>query len=136
MQKDGNLKSVFQRLMLNVENIFHYFKWIQDDSLGYVTMSPALIGSGLKIYVYMKLPYLGFEETFRQEILDQYGLECVNSKQPFTLSKSKIFVLANKRTFGLTESEILSNMNRGLREMIAIENKFAVSSNCEAYRVH
>ena len=95
---------------------------------GFVTMSPALIGSGLKIYVYMKLPYLGLEDTFRQEILDQHGLECVNSKQQFTLSKSKIFVLANKRTFGLTESEILSNMNRGLREMIAIENKFENSA--------
>ena len=87
-------------------------------------MSPALIGSGLKIYVYMKLPYLGLEDTFRQEILDQHGLECVNSKQP----KSKIFVLANKRTFGLTESEILSNMNKGLREMITIENKFKNSA--------
>ena len=52
--------------------------------LGFVTMSPALIGSGLKIYVYMKLPYLGLEETFRQELLDQHGLECVNSKQQFT----------------------------------------------------
>ena len=76
----------------------------------------------------MKLPYLGLEESFRQEILDQHGLECVNSKQLFTLSKSKIFVLANKRTFGLTESEILSNMNRGLREMITIENKYQHSA--------
>ena len=95
---------------------------------GYITMSPALIGSGLKIYVYIKLPYLGLEEAFRQEILDQHGLECVSSKQQFTLSNSKIFVLANKRTFGLTESEILSNINRGLREMIAIENKYKHSA--------
>ena len=35
VQKDGNLKSVFQRLMLNVENIWNYFKWVQDeDNLG------------------------------------------------------------------------------------------------------
>lgn len=129
VQKDGNLKSVFQRLMLNVENFWNYFKWVQDeDNLGYITMSPALIGSGLKIYVYIKLPYLGLEEAFRLEILDQHGLECVSSKQQFTLSNSKIFVLANKRTFGLTESEILSNINRGLREMIAIENKYKHSA--------
>ena len=37
VQKDGNLKSVFQRLMLNVENIWNYFKWVQDeDNLGKV----------------------------------------------------------------------------------------------------
>ena len=39
VQKDGNLKSVFQRLMLNVENIWNYFKWVQDeDNLGKVSI--------------------------------------------------------------------------------------------------
>ena len=39
VQKDGNLKSVFQRLMLNVENIWNYFKWVQDeDNLGKVAI--------------------------------------------------------------------------------------------------
>ena len=89
-------------------------------------MSPALIGSGLKIFVYVKLPYLGQEESFRQDILDQYGLDCVKAKH--TLSDNRIFVLSNRRTFGLTESEILSSVHRCLKEMIAIEQKFKDSA--------
>ena len=45
VQKDGNLKSVFQRLMLNVENFWNYFKWVQDeDNLGKL-LSPKSVGS-------------------------------------------------------------------------------------------
>ena len=107
-------------------SIIGAFKWTTDDFWGLVTMSPALVGSGLKIYVYVKLPYLGQEESFRQDLLDQYGLECVKAKH--TLSDNRVFVLSNRRTFGLTESEILSCVYRGLKEMIAIEHKFKDSA--------
>ena len=125
LQKDANLKMAFQRLKLTFSNIENNFKWARDQNgLGFLTTSPALVGSALKIYAYVKLPYLGLEDNFRQEILDQYGLECVKATENFALSDSKIFVLSNKRTFGLTESEILSNVQRGLKEVILIENKF------------
>ena len=128
VQKDGNIKTAFQKLALNADNILPYFKIQKDpDWLGYPTMSPSMIGSGLKIYVYVKLPYLAHEDIFRQELLDQHGLECVKAKH-FTLSDTKIFVLSNKRTFGLTECEILSNVYLGLREMINIEKKFKDSA--------
>ena len=127
VQKDGNIKTAFQRLALNVENILPFFKIQEDpDNLGYLTMSPALIGSGLKIYAHIRLPYLGLEENFRNELIDQHGLDCVKSKQ-FTLSDN-LFVLTNKRTYGLTESEILSSVYLGVREIITIENKFKNSA--------
>ena len=74
----------------------------------------------------LKLPYLGLEDTFRQELLDQHGMECVKAKH--TLFDNKIFVLSNRRTFGLSESQILSSVHRCLKEMIAIENKFKDSA--------
>ena len=125
-QKDANIKNIFHRLCLTVQNITGSFKWTQDDFWGLVTMSPALLGTGLKIYVYVKLPYLGQEESFRQDLLDQYGLECVKAK--LTFSDNCVFVLSNRRTFGLTESEILSSVYRCLKEMIAIEHKFKDSA--------
>ena len=126
-QKGGaNIKNVFHRLFQTLQSINDSLRWSRDDFWGLVTMSPALIGSGLKIYVYVKLPYLGQEESFRQDLLDQYGLECVKAKH--TLSDNRIFVLSNRRTFGLTESEILSSVHRCLKEMITIEQKFKDSA--------
>ena len=125
-QKDANIKNVFHRLYQTLQSINDSLRWSQDEFWGLMTMSPALIGSGLKIFVYVKLPYLGQEESFRQDLLDQYGLECVKAKH--TLSDNRIFVLSNRRTFGLTESEILSSVHRCLKEMIAIEQKFKDSA--------
>ena len=65
----------------------------------------------------------GLEEEFRKEIMDHHGLECV--KADLTLADHKMFVVSNRKTFGLTESEILSSVHRGVKEMINLENRFA-----------
>ena len=44
------------------------------------------------------------------------------------MSHQRLFVVSNKRTFGITESEILSSMYRGLKKMIDLENRFASMS--------
>ena len=67
----------------------------------------------------------GLEEEFRKEIMDHHGLECV--KADLTLADHKMFVVSNRKTFGLTESEILSSVHRGVKEMINLENRFASS---------
>ena len=85
-----------------------------------------IAGSGLKICVYIKLAYLGLEESFREELLNEYGLECIKARN--TMSHQRLFVVSNKRTFGITESEILSSMYRGLKKMIDLENRFASMS--------
>jgi protein-arginine kinase len=122
VQKDGNLKRGFQRMYQLIDTLIDHFKVVQDpETFGYVTLSPALVGTGFKIFVYIKLPYLGLEETFRQDILDQYDMECEQSKH--SLVENLVFVISNKRTFGLSESEILSSMYRCLKEIIIIENR-------------
>lgn len=121
VQKGPHLSRAFEKMALLLDTLNDHFKWAKDkEKFGHLTMSPALIGSGLKIQVYVKLPYLGLEETFRQDLMDQYGIECVKAKH--TLS-SDTFVLSNRRTFGLTESEILSAVFRCAKEVIAIEDK-------------
>ena len=57
--------------------------------------------------------------------MDHHGLECV--KADLTLADHKMFVVSNRKTFGLTESEILSSVHRGVKEMINLENRFASS---------
>lgn len=125
MQKNNpNLKAAFAKLALNVNNVMFNFKFEQDkDFYGYYTSRPDLMGSGLKIEAHCKLPYLSTEEAFRTDLLDQHGLECFRPRDHL-LQKCGLYVISNKRTFGLDESEILSNMHHGLREIIAIESKF------------
>lgn len=130
VQKDGNLKTAFQRLCLNAEHVLNNFKWWHDDQLGHLMTSPALVGSGLKIYASIKLAYLSQDEAFRQDLLDQYGLECMRAETEIAISKK--YVLSNKQTFGLTESEILAKVYQGLKDICAIEGKFNESNEAAA----
>ena len=79
-----------------------------------------------KFFPIFKSTVSGLEENFRQELMDHHGLECV--KADLTLADHKMFVVSNRKTFGLTESEILSSVHRGVKEMINLENRFAASS--------
>ena len=47
------------------------------------------------------------------------------------MAHQRLFVVSNKRTFGLTESEILSTVHRGLKAMINFENRFAAKTKSE-----
>ena len=76
LQKDANLRQAFQKASLLIKNLSQNFKFEYSEKWGYLTMNPALLGTGLKIFVYIKLAYLGLEEIFREQLLEEYGLEC------------------------------------------------------------
>ena len=49
------------------------------------------------------------------------------------MAHQRLFVVSNKRTFGLTESEVLSIVHRGLKAMINFENRFAAKTKSEDF---
>ncbi len=123
VQKDANMRKAFERMAILLMHVEHDFYWSRhEDTFGYLTFSPALVGSGFKVFVYVKMPYLAYEDDFRNDLLEEYGMECVESLSS-TISSNVHFALSNKTTFGITESEILSNVYRCIREIIAIENR-------------
>lgn len=128
LQKDGNIKRAFQKLatlLVTLEADADGFKWAKDEEkFGFLTFSPANVGTGLKVHVQMKLPFMANEEMFRTELCDQYGLECV--KVGFQAPNT--FVVSNRRTFGVNESEIVTSVFRGLREIVDIEQRCSMDS--------
>ena len=123
-RKDGNLYDAFILAydILNEINAHIAFQR-DDDQFGYLTLSPAIIGTGLKVSVRLKLPFLGEEPIFRDEICAQHNLEC---KDAITNNSSvdNFFELSNKRTYALSEANILQEVYRGVREIINIERRY------------
>ena len=123
-RKDGNLYNAFTLAydMVNEINAHVAFQR-DDDQFGYLTLSPAMIGTGLKASVRLKLPFLGEEAIFRDEICAQHNLAC---KHAITNNADvdNFFELSNKRTYALSEANILQEVYRGVREIINIERRY------------
>ena len=125
-RKDVNLYEAFVLAYDILNEINGYITYEKDDEqFGYLTISPSMVGTGLKASVRLSLPFLGEEEMFRNEMCLQHNLVCedaiTNNNQDQIES---FFQLSNKRTFGLTETDILQEVYRGVREIINIEKRY------------
>ena len=125
-RKDGNLYEAFLVAYEILNEINGYLSYERDnEQFGYLTISPSMVGTGLKASVRLRLPFLGDEEIFRNEICSQHGLVCedaiTNNHDP---KLNNFFQLSNKCTYGQTETEILQGVYRGVREVISIESRY------------
>ena len=121
-RKDGNLYEAFVAAYDILNEINGYLGFERDgDHFGYLTISPSMVGTGLKASVRMRLPFLGEENLFRNEICSQHNLVCDNAITNNNDQIEHFYQLSNKRTFGLTETEILQEVYRGVQEIISIE---------------
>ena len=124
-RKDGNLYEAFAAAYDILNEINGYITYERDDEqFGYVTISPSMVGTGLKASVRLRLPFLGQEEMFRDEICFQHNLTCEEAITNNNDEIDNFFQLSNKRTYGLTETEILQEVYRGVREIISIEQRY------------
>ena len=124
-RKDGNLYEAFVAAYDILNEINGYISFERDiDQFGYLTISPSTVGTGLKASVRMRLPFLGEENLFRDEICHQHNLICENAITNKNDQIEHFYELSNKRTFGLTETEILQDVYRGVREIISIETRY------------
>ena len=72
----------------------------------------------------MRLPFLGEENLFRDEIFHQHNLAFEDAITNKNDNIEHFYEISNKRTFGLTETEILQDVYRGVREIINIETRY------------
>jgi len=121
-RKDSNLRAAFESAHQVLSQIDKVVAMSRDDeTFGFLTASPGMVGTGLKASARMQLPFLGSEPVFREEICSQHNLICERLPHP---QINCFFEVSNKRKFGLTEVQILRELYRGLREIIDIESRY------------
>ena len=124
-RKDGNLHEAFIAAYDILNEINGYLGFERDaDQFGHLTISPSMVGTGLKASVRMRLPFLGEETLFRNEICSQHNLVCDNAITNNNDQIEHFYQLSNKHTFGITETELLQEVYRGVREIISIETRY------------
>ncbi|CAG9854366.1 unnamed protein product [Phyllotreta striolata] len=131
MQKDGNLREVYERAIDALEQFDDLLSFSRHEQLGYLSTNPASLGTGLKCSVHMKLPKLGRVKEALAKAAEVNNLTLKGIDCDYMKVKSGRFDLSSRQTIGLTEYEIVRAFYSSVRGMIAAEKAFVAPRKCE-----
>ncbi|KAL1443700.1 hypothetical protein MTO96_007283 [Rhipicephalus appendiculatus] len=75
MQKGGNIRDVFSRLVKAVKAIEKKLPFSRDDRFGYLTFCPTNLGTTIRASVHIKIPKLSSNMSKLEEIAAKYELQ-------------------------------------------------------------
>ncbi|KAK8762479.1 hypothetical protein V5799_026255 [Amblyomma americanum] len=123
MQKGGDLKEVYGRMVRGVENIGKKLRFSRDSRLGYLTFCPTNLGTTIRASVHIKVPKLAADKAKLDEIAAKYNLQVRGTRGEHTESEGGVYDISNKRRMGLTEYQAVREMQDGIQELIRLEKE-------------
>ncbi|XP_033943868.1 creatine kinase B-type [Pseudochaenichthys georgianus] len=126
---DANITEAFKCMCINLQKLEdlcrelkHPFTWKQQ--LGWVSSSPADVGTGLRIRVNLKLQHLPKHNRL-QDVLKRLRL-CMD-----TTDSPALYCVSNTATFGLSEVGLTQLVVDGVKLLIAMEKRLEVNGDIE-----
>lgn len=123
MQKGAELGEVVARLENAVNEFSKNFDFAHSDQLGYLTFCPSNLGTTIRSSVHIKLPKLSADMKKFEELAEKYNLQIRGVHGEHSESKDGIYDVSNKRRFGYTERQVIDDMHKGCKALIAEEKK-------------
>ncbi|XP_071380520.1 creatine kinase M-type [Centroberyx affinis] len=118
---DANIAEAFKSICVNLlqlearyKQLRHPFAWKQQ--LGWVTSSPAQVGTGLRTSVRLKLQRLPRHRRL-QDVLKRLRLRMDNTESP------ALYRVSNAATFGPSEVELTQLVVDGVKLLVAMEKR-------------
>jgi len=121
MQKGGDIKEVFERLVLAIRNLEKKMQFSFNNHLGYITSCPTNLGTAMRASVHIKLPKLGSDMKKFKQITDKYHLQIRGIHGEHSQSEDGIYDISNKRRLGITEVQCVQDMHDGVVALIESE---------------
>nr|1RL9_A Chain A, Arginine kinase [Limulus polyphemus] len=125
MQKGGDLKTVYKRLVTAVDNIESKLPFSHDDRFGFLTFCPTNLGTTMRASVHIQLPKLAKDRKVLEDIASKFNLQVRGTRGEHTESEGGVYDISNKRRLGLTEYQAVREMQDGILEMIKMEKAAA-----------
>jgi len=121
MQKGGDIKEVFERLIKAIRSIESKVKFAYSDHLGYITSCPTNLGTAMRASVHIALPNLAKDMKKFEAITDKHHLQIRGIHGEHSESEGGIYDISNRRRLGITEVEAVQDMYNGVVALITAE---------------
>jgi len=123
MQKGGDLKAVYARLVNAVNEIEKRIPFSHHERFGFLTFCPTNLGTTIRASVHIQLPKLAADREKLEETAGKYNLQVRGTRGEHTEAEGGIYDISNKRRMGLTEYQAVKEMYDGLQELIRLEKE-------------
>lgn len=121
MQKGGDIKEVFSRLVTAVKQIEKSIDFSYSEHLGYITSCPTNLGTAMRASVHIRLPKLAQKMELFKEATNKHHLQIRGIHGEHSESEGAVFDISNRRRLGVTEVECVQDMHNGVAALIAAE---------------
>jgi len=121
MQKGGDIKEVFTRLVNAIQSIESKVKFSYSDHLGYITSCPTNLGTAMRASVHIALPNLAKDMKQFKEITDKHHLQIRGIHGEHSESEGGVYDISNRRRLGITEVQAVQDMYDGVVALISAE---------------
>jgi creatine kinase/arginine kinase len=121
MQKGGDIKEVFSRLVLAISKLEQKMKFAYSEHLGYITSCPTNLGTAMRASVHIAVPKLAQNMEMFKSITDKYHLQIRGIHGEHSQSEGGIYDISNKRRLGVTEVQCVQDMYDGVVKLIEAE---------------
>lgn len=121
MQKGGDIKEVFQRLLKALSDIEKELSFSYSNRLGFITSCPTNLGTAMRASVHIKLPNLSQNRELFEEITSTHYLQIRGIHGEHSSSEGGVFDISNRRRLGVTEVQCVQDMYDGVIELIKTE---------------
>ena len=105
-----------------------FIPYSYSDKYGYLTSNPTDVGTGMRAYVYVHLPAIELTGNIRNlsNMVNNLSLSLKGVYGETNKIEGDIYRISNNQTLGVTEKEIIKNLN-------IISNKVCQQENRQAY---
>jgi creatine kinase/arginine kinase len=121
MQKGGDIKAVFERLVKAIKALEAKMNFMYDARLGYISSCPTNLGTAMRASVHIKLPNLANNNALFEAITKKNHLQIRGIHGEHSASESGIFDISNKRRLGITEVRAIEDLYFGVQALIEAE---------------
>lgn len=127
---DGfDLEEAYQKVAQFDDEIGKRLKYAYDEKLGYLTVCPTNLGTGMRASVMMFLPALTIEKKINTVIknCNLLGLTVRGAMGEGSEAEAFLYQLSNQKTLGVSESDILKLVDKVASELAEMELKERVA---------
>ena len=125
MEKGGDIKGVFTRLISGIKAIEKKVPFAYNDHIGFITSCPTNLGTAMRASVHIKLPNLSEKMDEFKAIADRYNVQIRGIHGEHSDSEGGIYDISNKRRLGVTEVECVQDMHDGVVALIKREKELS-----------
>ena len=127
MESGSDATGVFNRLAGFLSFLENRIDFAKDSKYGYLTACPSNIGTAMRAGVHIRLPVLDKQRDILYRTAEKSGLQVRGTGGEKTGVRDSVFDISNKQRLGITETECVHTLHKGVIALIRLEQQLAES---------